>query len=86
MEIVSEFLTTWGIYIEVVATAILVYIAWKKVKEVEELEEALVHQVWTHSTLDTAHRKSKSRCADLTIIVNSLESELDELKRKTHEL
>ena len=79
MEFLAEH---WSVLLQLTSTAVIAGIGWFKIAEVEELKESLEKQIWRNLTLSTACRKAQARCDDLTIVVESLEVEVVELKGK----
>ena len=79
MEFLAEH---WSVLLQLTSTAVLAGVGWFKINEVKELKETLEKQIWRNLTLSTACRKAKARCDDLTIVVESLEVEVVELKGK----
>ena len=69
-------------FVPLTTHAVIAGIGWFKIAEVEELKESLEKQIWRNLTLSTACRKAQARCDDLTIVVESLEVEVVELKGK----
>lgn len=78
-----EFLVeNWIVLLNLTSTFILVGIGWFKINEVKELKETLEKQIWSNLSLSAAYRKSQARCDDLTIIVETLEDEVELLEEE----